>query len=355
MSKLMITIGNLTFEPKLMRPTIRTGVPAPEEEAKPLAGTESELLEGVLVAGATTDSTPAPHKPVDRLSLEVRKGPALASSGVSTSQVAVAVLHNIDHASAKEIYQSFRLSWIRHFKSTLMYVKHRKGSVGSDYLKIITQLKKKYPRKKWYVMVHDDTYVYARNLLSYLASYDEGEPLLLGSTHCSGPNFQCRSGGISEEGAAGWLGWATGGSGIILSSKAASKLQVKSCLKYYARRWDYKVPAADVILSCCAKDSGLQKFHNPGFVNGPPGHHECQCQRKGRPLCTLSGSSLNRGDPLYRRRLSYHHVSVGMMEDLFVTEMDSLRGDYGGKGVGTFDLDHAKVIHVRKKPAKTMS
>ena len=112
------------------------------------------------------------------------------------------------------------------------------------------------------------------------------------------------SAAIPAPGGKDWLGWASGGSGIVVSGKAAKSLNTKGCLGHYSKKWDYRVPAADVVFSCCARDSGVVKVHNAGFVNGKPGFHECQCQDKGLPQCTLGGSALNTNDPLFRRRLS---------------------------------------------------
>ena len=64
----------------------------------------------------------------------------------------------------------------------MMYVKHRQGSLAFDYLNLLKALRKKFPGKKWYLMVHDDTFVYGSNLLNLLASYDHNKPLVLGST-----------------------------------------------------------------------------------------------------------------------------------------------------------------------------
>ena len=96
----------------------------------------------------------------------------------------------------------------------------------------------------------------------------------------------------------------------------------------------------------------MVKLHNAGFVNGLPGHHECQCQSKGLPLCTLSGNALSKGDPLIRKRLSYHHVSTEMMTRLSLAETAAMGHKYTRR-VGVFDLDKAKVIHVRKAKAKS--
>ena len=63
----------------------------------------------------------------------------------------------------------------------MMYVKHRQGSLAFDYLNLLKALRKN-SREKWYLMVHDDTFVYGSNLLNLLASYDHNKPLVLGST-----------------------------------------------------------------------------------------------------------------------------------------------------------------------------
>ena len=346
-------------------------------------------------------------------------GPSLKCNGLGSDKMAIAVLHNIENPRAGERYDVLRSTWIRHFRNTLMYVKHREGSLGADYLNILKELKSKFPPSKgrgkagveWYVMVHDDTYLYGRNLLCYLATYNFERRLILGATHCKGknfsssllsplsltimpgPNFVCKSGGILDTlshtttinkqgggggGGGGWLGWTSGGSGIVLSAGASVSLQVKSCLKYYRKNWNYKVPAADVVFSCCSRDSHLEKIHNEGFVNGPPGHQECQCQKQGTPLCTLSSSAKHgsHDDVLYRRRLTYHHVRPDLMRLLFAQEVNTLfkreysysrlhhasarnessksnkkRNRHHGT-LGVYDLDDAKVIHVRKKRSK---
>ena len=351
-----LTHMSFSFEAKIMRPIIITQ-PSPPQDASDRAGEPPQPSEEVEMVGESRDQGVISEEDEDApVELEVRRGPALSSNGLSASDVAIAVLHNIEHQNSREIYATLRKNWIRHFPNTLMYVKHRKGSYKGDYLKILTQLKKNFsPRKiKWYV--------FAANMLTFLASYDPktNNGLIIGSTHCKGQNFKCKSGAIFDSGGGKgeWLGWTTGGAGIVLSSKAATKLQIKSCLKHYTNtnKWNYTMPAADVIMSCCSKDSGLEKVHNAGFVNGLPGHHECQCQSKGRPLCTLSGNSLRgASDALFRRRLTYHHVSTPLMNRLFRLEMTVLGDKKYNKKIGVFDLDDAKVIHVRKAKSSSSS
>lgn len=189
MSALLLTIGNLTFEPKILRPITLGGPPPPpppqQEDAGAEARSNGESVEGGEIAAASITATPPPLPSFDPTPLPLRKRkdlPALAAGGVSAADVAVAVLHNIAQEDARNTYASLRASWIRHFPSTMMYVKHRQGSLAFDYLNLLKALRKKFPGKKWYLMVHDDTFVYGSNLLNLLASYDHNKPLVLGST-----------------------------------------------------------------------------------------------------------------------------------------------------------------------------
>lgn len=70
------------------------------------------------------------------------------------------------------------------------------GAKAGDYLKILALLKKDYPGKSWYILIHDDSYIFVKNLLCDLAKKKEGELHLTGATHCLGPNFKCRAGGV---------------------------------------------------------------------------------------------------------------------------------------------------------------
>ena len=140
--------------------------------------------------------------------------------------------------------------------------------------------------------------MFAHNLLCMLGRQDSTEAVTLGMNHCKGPNFKCKTGGILSPRAQGkakgggrgggrgggggrgdWIGWVNGGAGVVVSARVAASLKIAKCARFYKKHWNYQVPAADVVLSCCLKDVGSKLKHVLGFTSGGPGFYECNCEK----------------------------------------------------------------------------
>mmetsp|Transcript_57906 Transcript_57906/g.183699 ORF Transcript_57906/g.183699 Transcript_57906/m.183699 type:complete len:194 (+) Transcript_57906:190-771(+) len=158
--------------------------------------------------------------------------------------------------------------------------------------------------------------------------------------HCSGPNYQCMSGGILEgaggnggRGPASLGGWVNGGAGIAISAGLVSQVNFTSCLHYYYKHWPYGVAAADVLLGCCLQDSGAELLHAEGFSPGRPGFEECNCGEKGAATKREDEGSrcTPPADADLSSRQSFHHMGPNDMRSMWRKEEAGNPAAYRGK------------------------
>eukprot|EP00898_Chlorokybus_atmophyticus_P005841 jgi/Chlat1/6258/Chrsp44S05858 len=247
-------------------------------------------------------------------------------------------LASIDAASQAR-FEALSASWLGRVRNSAIFTK-TVGAQPEDYLVLLDKLAALFPGKKWYLMAHDDTYLYVRALLCSLGSLDASgrDTLYAGMTHCCGPNFACRTGNIKgptgkpgeKVKGSGLGGWINGGAGIAVSGGLLKSMKLSKCARWYSENWGYNVPAADVVMACCVLDAG------EGFTSGKPGFQECHCDgsgsggrgRKGdSPKCSLPSSA-----PL-ERRISWHHVDPAAMVRLHAQEIKEL-GAFGEEHFG---------------------
>eukprot|EP00958_Prasinococcus_capsulatus_P019848 scaffold2514_cov373-Prasinococcus_capsulatus_cf.AAC.9 len=268
------------------------------------------------------------------------------------------------HPSFIEQVGALSGSWLKLFKHSMVFTK-KAGARTTDYIVLAAQLQKIYPDKKWYIMAHDDSYLFAYNLLCELADKEHKEPIYTGATHCKGPNFACRAGGVkylSQDGKytvkqrgdtttvlkpqkrfsggySGLGGWINGGAGVVLSGALVQQVDFVDCVEHYskAENWPYDRPvslslpaqASDVVLACCVADYGGTRLHSAGFTAGRPGFHECQCDNgSGGKAKPGTGPKCSLRKDVMDRRISYHHLNAGDLTELYRDEQKELRLTY---------------------------
>eukprot|EP00899_Mesostigma_viride_P025569 jgi/Mesvir1/6197/Mv00881-RA.2 len=243
-------------------------------------------------------------------------------------------------AGPRDLIEALQRTWLQWMSHAVVFTK-TEGGKRADYLVLLDKLRAAFPKKKWYLLVHDDTYIYVRRLLCYLDTLKHHDAVYTGMTHCCGPNFKCSSGPVKgflgkpgevppeNRGLGGWL---NGGAGVVLSGALVNRMNLKECQRYYEANWRYDLPATDVVLACCVQDSGGERVHGKGFTAGKPGFAECQCNgtpegglpRKGDPpSCSLPANA----SP--KLRISWHHVKPADFDELYRKENQEL-GKMGG-------------------------
>ena len=221
------------------------------------------------------------------------------------------------NAAPADQLRGIKATWLTLMPHATVF-KKTVGARRSDLLKMAGRLRKLHPRKAWYLLVHDDTYVFVKNLLCHLDRQDSRAAQMTGMTHCLGPNFKCKSGHILYDPSRGTraprfkTGWLNGGAGIVISNKLAKKMRFDKCMDYYEnlKAWSKNGAVSDVALACCAQDAGGEVQHQVGFTAGKPGFQECHCKKYNSPKCSLPGLA---GPD---KRISFHHVSPAMMQHL---------------------------------------
>ncbi|XRB02176.1 hypothetical protein NFJ02_13g15300 [Pycnococcus provasolii] len=164
------------------------------------------------------------------------------------------------------------------------------GSRDSDQMVALSALGALYPNASYYVAVHDDTYVFVRNLLcelGRLAGMDGMQPVFGGLVHCKGRDFMCARGSRVKQALGGW---PNGGAGILMSrgllfrelSDKSPGSRLLDCAQLYS---DGDIGGSDVALACCIADQNRRRgssrrvtlVHVPSLTSGVPGSFECQC------------------------------------------------------------------------------
>jgi len=209
-----------------------------------------------------------------------------------------------------------RASWLRFFPHAAFYLKHA-GAGPLDLLTVLLRLRHRYPDKAWYLLTHDDTFVFPYHLLCELRGNSPKDLWYAGAQHCLkglglDPDlFKCGA-EFSPLGS-----WINGGAGVVLSKAMVDRMAVDECISRYNHRWRAApLSGADVVMACCAADAvahvGREKgqpVHLPGFTAGPLGFADCQCD---------NSCSLRRSLELYEpwRRVTYHGLMPQTMERL---------------------------------------
>lgn len=117
-------------------------------------------------------------------------------------------------------------------------------------------LRRTFPGKKWYLLLDDDTYLFAENFARYI--FHEGmdeQPIYTGKVF-----YISRCGGFGRDGT--WLGnhsaprgmFAHGGSGIILNAKALDAMytSIPHCIRQFSSCW-----AGDMQVGLCLRQAGV--------------------------------------------------------------------------------------------------
>ena len=186
------------------------------------------------------------------------------------------------------------LTWMKCTVSTHVYYTENELN-GVDFVRVLSDLKSKFPDKPWYVVIDDDAFVNVDNLLTLLHEPNQRK-VYMGAHHCSGPNFQCRTGKIKDI----YGGWVNGGAGMVFSNALVTSMDLDTCINHYTNNWNYSPPAADVVVACCVADNWPtgRITHHQGFYYEKQKHH-CECKEFG---CT--GMSDAKDD------ISYHHLNA---------------------------------------------
>jgi len=152
------------------------------------------------------------------------------------------------------------------------------------------------PKSDWYLHVDADTYVFLPTLASWLRTLNPSEPIYGGSMACVG------------------MGFAHGGSGILISRAATENLVVQH--KGEAARWDPKIsefPYGDLVLAYAFKEYDIPVSNAWPIINGETPatipfaeHHWCQ------PIVTVHHISPQEAERLgqFERRREHPDVST---------------------------------------------
>jgi len=150
------------------------------------------------------------------------------------------------------------------------------------------------PKFDWYLHIDADTYVFLPSLASWLPSLKPSEEIYAGSLTCTG------------------IGFAHGGSGILISRAATETLAVRH--KGEAARWDPKIsdfPYGDLVVAQVFKEYGIAVANAWPIINGETPatipfalHHWCQ------PIVTAHHISPQEAERLGQFERSREHPDV---------------------------------------------
>jgi hypothetical protein len=164
---------------------------------------------------------------------------------------------------------------------------HRKQFLG------LLELYKRFPEASWYYLTGCDAFVFARNLLDLLTSYDAREELLVGG-HCGETLVDGEK-----------LVFPAGGPGFALSRPLVAAIAevIPSFISEWERDYPSLKSACDVALAFLVKrERGVRVSFAEGFYSAPPYRYPANTYKDGE------GRDVNRA--VIAKPIAFHYLGI---------------------------------------------